>query len=193
MRQRVVFLDRDGVLNVDLGYTYKASDLRLVTGAISGLRKLHQAGYSFVVITNQSGVARGLFSLKDVESFHDALKAKIKIEAPEISFLGFMICPHHPKGSVPQFSIDCDCRKPGIKLITDAVMSYDIDLTASWLVGDKDSDIDCAHNAGMKGIQVTAGGKQYDHHRHPYAKVKTLDDAADIIISASSNVANPKT
>lgn len=181
-----VFLDRDGVLNVDLGYTYKASDLKLVPGAIAGLKKLHQAGFVFVVITNQSGIARGLFTLQDVQDFHQELCRQISALAPEIQFLDFMICPHHPKGVISAFAIECGCRKPGIKLLTDAAAKHYLDLKKSWLVGDKASDVDCAHNAGMRGIQVTRGGKQYDHHPNAFAKVPTLDEAADVIISQSS-------
>ncbi len=182
MMRSVIFLDRDGVLNVDLGYTYRAGDLKIVSGAISGLKKLHQAGFEFVVITNQSGVARGLYTLQDVAAFHAELVRQIALEAPEIKFVDFMVCPHHPKGVVAEFAIECGCRKPGIKLITDAATKYGIDLQRSWLVGDKASDVDCAHNAGMRAIQVTRGGKQYDHHAHPFAKVATLDEAADIIL-----------
>lgn len=181
--RRAVFLDRDGVLNVDLGYTYKAGDLKLVSGVIPGLKKLHDAGFAFVVITNQSGVARGLFTLRDVDAFHVELTRQIQLLAPEIQFLDFMICPHHPKGVVAEFAIECGCRKPGIKLITDAATRHGLDVKQSWLVGDKDSDVDCAHNAGMRGIQVTRGGKQYDHHPHAFAKVPTLDEAADVILS----------
>ena len=181
--RRAIFLDRDGVLNVDLGYTYRASDLKLVAGAIPGLKKLHQAGYVFVVITNQSGVARGLFTLSDVDAFHVELKRQIHAQAPEIQFLDFMICPHHPQGKVEEYSVECGCRKPGIKLITDAATKHGLDVKQSWLVGDKASDVDCAHNAGMRGIQVTRGGKQYDHHPQAFAKVPTLDEAADVIIA----------
>ena len=171
---------------MDLGYTYRPSDLRLVPGVISGLKKLNSAGFHFVVITNQSGVARGMYTMADVELFHRTLTQTIQHEAPEITFLGFMVCPHYPKGSVPEFAVECKCRKPGTKLITDAAAQFDVDLTRSWLVGDRDSDITCAHNAGLKGIQVTAGGKQYDHHPNPFAKVETLDHASDIIILATS-------
>lgn len=183
MSRRAIFLDRDGVLNVDLGYTYKVKDLKLVPGMVSGLKKLHQAGFVFVVITNQSGIARGLFTLEDVNQFHEELQRQIAVVAPEIQFLDFMICPHYPKGVVAEYAIECGCRKPGIKLITDAATKHNLDVKNSWLVGDKDSDVECAHNAGMRGIQVTRGGKQYDHHPNAFAKVPTLDEAADIILA----------
>lgn len=178
-----IFLDRDGVLNVDLGYTYKVDDLRLVHGAVPGLKKLHAQGYVFVIVTNQAGVARGFYGLDEVKKFNDTLISEIQRIAPEIQFLDVMVCPHHPKGSVAEYTTNCLCRKPGTKLIDDAVKKHGIDLKQSWLVGDKDSDIDCAHNAGMRAIQVTGGGKQYDHHPSPFAKVENLNQAADIIVS----------
>ena len=140
---KAIFLDRDGVLNVDLGYTYKPKDLRLVSGAIEGLRELRTLGYKLVVVTNQSGVARGFFSLADVEDFHQELLLQIRHELPGFSFDATMICPH------------------------------------------KDSDIECAINAGMKGIQVTKGGKQYPKSKKAFAMTETLREAAKLIKSNS--------
>jgi D-glycero-D-manno-heptose 1,7-bisphosphate phosphatase len=182
IKRKAVFLDRDGVLNVDLGYTYKPSDLKLVPGMIDGLKALFHAGYALVMITNQSGIARGMFTAGHVEAFHVELLRQIKLEIPDFEFDAIMICPHHPKGVVPEFSIDCDCRKPGIKLVTDAALALNLDLEASWLVGDKDSDVDCAIDAGMRGIQVTRGGKQYTQSKRAFAIVATLQDAAKIIL-----------
>jgi D-glycero-D-manno-heptose 1,7-bisphosphate phosphatase len=183
--KKAVFLDRDGVLNVDLGYTYKLSDLRLVDGMVDGLNTLRHAGFLLVMITNQSGVARGFFSIEHVHAFNDALLAAIRNHIPDFSFDAVMICPHHPDGKVTEFAVSCDCRKPGTKLITDAAERLNIDLKQSWLVGDKSSDIDCANNAGLRGIQVTHGGKQYPQSKQTYANVKSLKEAADIIIKNS--------
>ena len=183
--RKAVFLDRDGVLNVDLGYTYKSSDLKLVPSMVEGLKILAQSGYALVMITNQSGVARGLFTLVHVEDFHKELLRQIRLEIPGFDFDAIMICPHHPEGVVPEFSIDCQCRKPGIQLVTDAQKILSLDLSKSWLVGDKSSDVDCALNAGMRAIQVTRGGKQYSQSKKSFALVPTLLDAAGIIINNS--------
>lgn len=184
-KSKAIFLDRDGVLNVDLGYTYKASDLKLVPGMIQGLRALFQSGFAIVMITNQSGIARGMFTMGHVEDFHKELLRQIDLEIPGFNFDAIMICPHHPKGIVTEFAVDCDCRKPGTKLVTDAATRLGIDLQKSWLVGDKDSDVDCAINAGMRGIQVTRGGKQYPQSKKAFALVPTLKDAAEIILKES--------
>jgi len=183
--KKAVFLDRDGVLNVDLGYTYKLSDLRLVEGMVDGLDTLRRAGFLLVMITNQSGVARGFFNIQHVHAFNDALVAAIRNRIPDFSFDATMICPHHPEGKVPEYAFSCDCRKPGTKLITDAAERLNIDLKQSWLVGDKSSDIDCANNAGLRAIQVTHGGKQYPQSKQTYATVKSLKEAAEIIVRNS--------
>jgi len=180
--QKAVFLDRDGVLNVDLGYTYKPSDLRLVSGMIEGLKKLVHSGYKLVMITNQSGVARGMFTLDHVHAFNAELVRAIQSEIPGFKFDAIMICPHHPKGIVAEFTTECACRKPGTKLLTDAAVALHIDLSQSWLVGDKDSDVDCALNASMRAIQVTMGGKQYTQSKKAFALVPTLKEAAEIIL-----------
>lgn len=185
--QKAVFLDRDGVLNVDLGYTYKPSDLRLVPGVIEGLRLLTSSGYLLIVITNQSGVARGMFTLEHVQAFNTELLRQIRAEITDFKFDAVMICPHHPQGKVPEYSIECQCRKPGIKLITDAADALKLDLSQCWLVGDKDSDVDCAINANMRGIQVTRGGKQYDQSKRAFALVPTLKEAAEIILKNDSH------
>jgi D-glycero-D-manno-heptose 1,7-bisphosphate phosphatase len=178
---KAVFLDRDGVLNIDLGYTYRSKDLKLVKGVTEGLKELLSLGFKLVVVTNQSGVARGLFSLADVDRFHEELIRQIQIEIPGFTFDAIMICPHHPDGCVSEFSIRCDCRKPGIKLISDAARDLNIDLDQSWLIGDKDSDIECAITAGLRGIQVTKGGKQYPQSKRAFALTETLKEAADLI------------
>jgi D-glycero-D-manno-heptose 1,7-bisphosphate phosphatase len=136
-KRKAIFLDRDGVLNVDLGYTYKLNDLKLVDGMIDGLKSLLRGDYVFVMITNQSGIARGMFTAAQVESFNNELLRQIQCEIPNFKFDAVMICPHHPEGVVSEFTIDCKCRKPGIKLVTEAASKLNLDLVNSWIIGDK--------------------------------------------------------
>ncbi|MEY4630414.1 MAG: hypothetical protein RIQ81_534 [Pseudomonadota bacterium] len=150
---RAVFLDRDGVLNVDVGYTWRLHDLSVPEDVPGALSRLSSAGFKLVVITNQSGVARGKFGLKDVEAFHQALQAHIsRLNGPKID--AWMTCPHHPEGSVAPFNVACECRKPGIRLITDASAQLQIDVTKSFLIGDKWSDILCGRRAGAQTLLV---------------------------------------
>lgn len=150
---RAVFLDRDGVLNVDVGYTYRLQDLSVPDDVPRSLYRLKTAGFKLVVITNQSGVARGKFTMRDVESFHVAMQDQITAAGgPFID--AWMICPHHPDGSVAPFNVACDCRKPGTRLISDASARLQLDVQRSFLIGDKWSDVLCGRRAGARVLLV---------------------------------------
>ncbi|MCX6117245.1 MAG: HAD family hydrolase [Proteobacteria bacterium] len=179
--RKVIFLDRDGVLNLDLGYTYKAKDLKIIEGVPKALEVLAQMGFDFVIVTNQSGVARGLYSLADVDAFNEALLSEIQKSFSKFQVLEIAVCPHMPDGKIAEYSIDCECRKPGTKMVLDAIKKYEINPNESWMIGDKSSDIDCGKSAGLKSIQLTQGGKQYPHHSSPFAKCNRLIDAVKVI------------
>lgn len=144
---RAVFLDRDGTLNEDDGYVHKASDLRLLPRVIEGLKNLSQE-FSLFVVTNQSGVARGLFTENDLKKFHQALQDLLQKNS--VSIADFRSCLHSPENK-------CGCRKPGIGMIQDLSRIYPIDPTESWMIGDKLSDIECAHNAGLRSVLLLTG------------------------------------
>ena len=159
---RAVFLDRDGILNVDRGYTFQLTDLVVPEGVAQALARLKSKGLKLVVITNQSGVARGKFTTADVDAFHSALQSEIqRLGGPALDL--FKSCPHHPDGHVAPYNVACACRKPAIGLITDACVALDIDPKKSFMIGDKWSDILCAHRAGAKPILVqSAQSLSYD-------------------------------
>jgi UDP-N-acetylmuramoyl-tripeptide--D-alanyl-D-alanine ligase len=154
MERPAIFLDRDGVLNADHGYVYKVEDLVILDGVGKGLKRFQDLGYLLLVITNQSGVARGLYTLADVDIFNRALAERIRDENG-VKLDDFFICPHHPDGSVPEFSFPCTCRKPKTGLIEQAVEKWQVDLGRSIIIGDKPSDIDLAVNANIPGIQIS--------------------------------------
>ncbi|MBS4912616.1 MAG: HAD family hydrolase [Veillonella sp.] len=147
--KKVIFLDRDGVINVDVNYLYRIEDLTFMPGAAEALALAVKSGYELIVVTNQSGVARGYYTEDDVKKLHaymgDALAAK---GAP---ILQFYYCPHHEKGTVPAYTKACDCRKPKPGMILKAMEEYAVDRSASFLIGDKPSDVEAAHNAGIDG------------------------------------------
>lgn len=145
--QAAAFIDRDGVLNVDRGYVHRVQDFEWLPGAIQALALLQQAGYALVVVTNQSGVARGLYTLADVERLHAHLRADL--QAHSVQLTGVYACPHHPEGVVPEFRIDCACRKPQPGLIEAAAREHGLDLRASLLFGDKTSDTEAGRRAGV--------------------------------------------
>ena len=146
-----VFLDRDGVLNRDVGYVYRPEDLVILPGVVESLNKLKAKGFLLIVVTNQSGVARGKFDLDAVSHFNSLLEKEItRLGGPAID--GFYVCPHHPDGTVEAYKKNCSCRKPEPGLILEAAKKHSIDLKKSWMIGDKDSDVLCAKNAGVRGI-----------------------------------------
>jgi heptosyltransferase-2 len=143
-----VFLDRDGTLNEDSGFVKAPDELRLLPGVPEALARLQQAGAHLIVLTNQSGVGRGFFSLRDLESIHARLRellARTQVKLDAIYF-----CPHHP-------SEDCPCRKPKRGMVDRAVAERRIDLSRSYLIGDQARDIELAHLAGIPGLFVTSG------------------------------------
>lgn len=156
--RRALFLDRDGVLNVDHGYIARPADFDIMPGIEPLLRAARDKNYLLIVVTNQSGIARGYYSAAD----YAALEAHMVATFADlgIAFDGIYHCPHHAEGIVPDLSIACSCRKPQPGMILQAARDYDIDLAGSILVGDKDSDIGAARAAGVGlAFQVTQGDR----------------------------------
>lgn len=172
-----VFLDRDGVINADTGYVYKPEDLKLLPGVAQGMRRLKELGYQLYIITNQSGVARGMFTIEQVYAFHQRLKEELAKDGA--TFDDLFMCPHHPDGKIAAYAIACDCRKPATGLIEQAFKKHAIDRAKSFLVGDKDSDITCAENAHIRGIQMA--DTQYKLHAHAFGYAKNFDEVVRII------------
>jgi D-glycero-D-manno-heptose 1,7-bisphosphate phosphatase len=145
------FLDRDGVLNIDHGYTHRLDELDIVPGADEAVRLLNDAGYLVVVVTNQSGVARGLYGEDEVRRFNEELAKRLGAQGAHID--AFYHCPHHPEGSVARFAVACDCRKPKPGMLAQAARDFAIDRTRSFLIGDRHGDSEAAAAFGIKGIR----------------------------------------
>jgi D-glycero-D-manno-heptose 1,7-bisphosphate phosphatase len=145
---RFIFLDRDGTINVDPGYVYKLEDFEFLPGAVDGLKILKNAGFRFIVITNQSGIGRGYFSIEQFHAFNSKLISELEKNGVKIEKTYF--CPHHPEAS-------CECRKPNPKNIRDASKEFGIDLNKSYLVGDHPHDVELGLNAGLRTIYVMSG------------------------------------
>ncbi len=148
------FLDRDGVINVDHGYTHRAEDLAFTPTAAAAILRLNRAGYHTIVVTNQSGIARGLFGLDDVERFHDEMQRRLALSGAHID--AFYVAPYHPDGTVTRYAIDHPDRKPGAGMILRALADWPIDPAASFLIGDKASDMAAARLADVRGVLVPA-------------------------------------
>jgi len=153
-----VFFDRDGVLNVDTGYPHRPEELRLVTGAPDAIALARSLGYLIVVVTNQSGVARGLFGEDDVARFNEALAGRLADGRPGAPTIDrFYACPYHPDAVVPAYRLDHPDRKPRPGMIERAIVDLGIDRSRSLLVGDKMTDIAAAEAAGIPGHLFPGG------------------------------------
>jgi D-glycero-D-manno-heptose 1,7-bisphosphate phosphatase len=151
-RARAVFLDRDGTLVHPRHYPSRPEELILYDGIGADLRALQEAGFRLVVITNQSGLARGLFTEDDLRLMHDHLERELARSGVRID--GIYYCPHHPDGSVPDLAIRCDCRKPQPGLLLRAAADLGLDLARSWFIGDILDDCEAGNRAGCRTVLV---------------------------------------
>jgi D-glycero-D-manno-heptose 1,7-bisphosphate phosphatase len=149
------FLDRDGVLNVDIGWLHKPQDCVWTDGAKEAVRLLNAANYFVFVVTNQAGVARGLYDEATVLGFHDWMSRELAAVGAHVD--AYYYCPHHPDGSVAHYRQVCSCRKPAPGMIERAVGEWPVDVRQSFLVGDRPSDLEAAHAAGLPGHHFEGG------------------------------------
>lgn len=156
MSLKAIFLDRDGTLNVDVNYLYKIEDFAWVPEARAALAYLVQQGYTLFVITNQSGIARGYYTIAQMEQLHEHMNQELAQVGAHIE--KFYYCPHHQKeGVLPEYVKDCDCRKPKPGMLLQAMAEYDIDKAASLMIGDSKRDVEAAEAAGIRGVLYKGG------------------------------------
>lgn len=145
MKNRAIFLDRDGVINLDTGYASKIEDFIFLDEVINSLKKFQEIGFKLFIVTNQSGIGRGYYSIEDFKKLTEYMLEVFKKE--NISIIEVYFCPHHPDDK-------CKCRKPGIFFLKQAEKDHDIDLTNSWVIGDKLTDIKMGEKAGCKTLLI---------------------------------------
>jgi len=150
-----VFLDRDGTMNEQMGYINHISRFILLPGTAGAVRRLNRARYRVIVVSNQSGVARGYFPIELVHRVHDHMEDMLAAEGAVID--GIFFCPHYPGGTVKEFGTLCDCRKPRTGLIEQACDRFEIDMSRSHVNGDRVTDTEMARRAGIKGVLVLTG------------------------------------
>jgi len=186
-----VFLDRDGTLNYDSGYIKSSAEFRLLPGVTTALARLKKAGARLVVVTNQSGVSRGLLTLKDLEAIHARLQGILEQEDAALDAIYF--CPHHPDDG-------CRCRKPGTGMVERAISELQLDLKRSYVVGDHIHDVQLARNVGAKAILLASGHVDAQarealkaEQAEPNVIVASMAEAADWILAdvAASRVCSP--
>jgi D-glycero-D-manno-heptose 1,7-bisphosphate phosphatase len=180
---RAVFLDKDGTLIEDVPYNVRPERIRLMPGSMEGLRRLHQADYRLIVISNQSGVARGFFPEDALEPVRRRL-AELLGEVG-VPLAGFYYCPHHPAGSVADYAMECDCRKPRPGLLRRAAAEHGLDLAQSWFIGDILDDVEAGRAAGCRAVLLDNGHEtewMLTPARQPHYRAADLDEAARLIV-----------
>lgn len=174
MTVSAVFLDRDGVLNPDAGYTYTLQDATLFADVLPCLQQLSRSGFCLVVVSNQSGVGRGMYRAEDVDRFHERLQSILLDGGVTIPASHFYFCPHTPADC-------CTCRKPAPGMLFAAANNHKLDLRASYLIGDKETDIKAGHAAGVTTILLNRSERKVTTQAHYLSP--SLIHAADLILS----------
>ena len=186
----VVFLDRDGTINYDPGYLNNPEDVKLIEGTGSALKLLKDAGFTLLVVSNQSGIARGLITDDQVNSIHEKINNLLE-KYYSVHIDRFFYCPHHESFSPAS---ECDCRKPATGLFKQAMSEYEIDLERSFMVGDSQADILAAYNFGITSILVKTGnGREHisvlqEQNKMPKFTCLNLYESAKLIIKLKSGV-----
>lgn len=179
--RKVIFLDRDGTINVEKSYLHKWEDFEFEKNVIDGLKELKKMGYEFIVVTNQSGIARGYYSEDDLKTLNNEMVKELKKH--DIDILECYYCPHHPEKGLNQYRKNCDCRKPNPGMLLEGIKKYNVDIENSFMIGDKKSDLEAGKKAGLKSILILTGyGKNIeDDVKKEYLIGKDLLDISKII------------
>jgi D-glycero-D-manno-heptose 1,7-bisphosphate phosphatase len=158
-KHRAVFLDRDGTICEEVGYLNSVHQMRLIPRSAEAIRRLNEHGFKVVVITNQSGVARGLILEQNLNDIHTEMIRQLREEGASLD--GIYYCPHHPTEGNPPYLQECTCRKPATGLLKKAAADLNLDLSSSYMVGDHFSDIECGRRVGAKTVLLLTGhGRQ---------------------------------
>lgn len=155
MKNKAVFLDRDGTINEEMGYINHASRFKIFSFVPEAIKILNQCGYLAIIVTNQSGIARGYFDEELVKSIHGTLEEEISRQSGKINKIYY--CPHHPTEGIDGYRKNCNCRKPKPGMIEQAKEEFNINLKASFMIGDRYKDIEFGKNLGLKTIMVLTG------------------------------------
>ncbi|MDA8165175.1 MAG: HAD family hydrolase [Desulfobacteraceae bacterium] len=187
-----VFLDRDGTINEQMGYINHLSRFRLLPGAAAGIRLLNEKGLPVVVVTNQSGLARGYFPPELLAEVHAQMHRELAAAGAHVDAV--YVCPHHPEAKRPEYRQSCDCRKPRPGLFRQAASDLGLDLGCSYLVGDRWTDLKAAANCGITGILVLTGYGRGDlayigpgEETQPAFVAEDLREAAEWIVKRTSD------
>ncbi|HIJ78188.1 MAG: HAD-IIIA family hydrolase [Desulfobulbaceae bacterium] len=178
-----VFLDRDGTINEQMGYINHITRFVMLPRAAAGIRLLNEQSIPVVVVTNQSGLARGYFPESLVGEVHAKMNKELAAAGAHVD--GIYFCPHHPEAKEERFRLACDCRKPKIGLFTEAARELDLDLAGSYVVGDRWSDLKAAAACKAKGLLVLSGyGRGDREYIGPHQQIQPVSVAEDLYDAA---------
>lgn len=180
MKRKAVFLDRDGTINVDKNYLYKIDEFEYLPGVKDGLKILQEEGYLLVIVTNQSGIARGYYSEEDYLKLNEWMLKDM--EQSGIHITDSFYCPHHPEALIEKYRCECNCRKPQLGLYLEAMKKYKIDFEQSYVIGDKLRDLELCKQYGTRGYLVYAENAIEDAFDNHIARIQggILEAALDI-------------
>lgn len=150
-----VFFDRDGVLNIDVGYAHRPDQIEWMPGAMAAVRRLNEAGYLVFVVTNQAGIARGLYGPEDVEDLHRWMGERLAERGARVD--DWRYCPYHPEHQAERFAAYAGWRKPEPGMLLDLMAHWPVQTAGSWLIGDRDTDVQAANAAGLPGHRYAGG------------------------------------
>jgi D-glycero-D-manno-heptose 1,7-bisphosphate phosphatase len=180
MSRPAVFMDRDGTVCEEVGYVNHVSRSRLLPRSAEAVRLVNEAGFFAVLVTNQSGVARGLFDEALVRAVHEQLAQSLASAGARLD--AFYFCPHHPREGHPPYRVECECRKPLPGMLTRAAREHDLDLGASWMVGDSLVDLEAGAAAGASTVHVLTGyGRGLVELQPQRFKVQATHTAPDLL------------
>ena len=174
---KAVFLDRDGTLNIDYGYVHKIDDFHFIEGSIEALKKLKEMGYLLVLVTNQSGIARGYFTEQEFLQLTEWMDWSLADR--DVDLDGIYYCPHHPEAKLAEFKQDCDCRKPKSGMLLQAIEELNIDPARSIMIGDKIEDLCAGQGAKIRTNILVRMGKEVTAKEEDEADY-VLDSIADL-------------
>lgn len=187
--KKAIFLDRDGVINENVKDMNRVEQFVMLPNVSKAIKKINDAGYLAIIITNQPIIAKGFLSFETLENIHEKMKDELRKDGAHIDDI--FVCPHHPKkgfpGEIVELKIDCACRKPKPGLFLQAIKKYNIDVSKSWMIGDSKSDVVAAKNAGINSIFIPDKGSGAEHETKlkevkPDFEKKDLMDAVKLIL-----------
>lgn len=185
MKHGGIFLDRDGTINTEVDYLSTPDQLELIPRSAEAIREANSLGFKVFVITNQSGIARGLVTEEQLSSIHKELDSRLTAHNARID--AFYYCPHHPDYGTAKYKKDCDCRKPNTGMIRQAVKDFNIDLQQSFIIGDRIIDVQTGNNAGIPSILVLTGYGKKERSMFPES-IADVDYIAEDLYDAMQYV-----